>query len=204
MKSPRAFGWIVTLLVAAILLFGLTGCTQEQVERAEQAAITAREILTRAEAAEAKAREAVAMARKIADQVGNEQAQAIVTKAENALATVENGVEAARLAVRTTEQTAEAAKAAHAAGGSTVDVIAAVVGTAVPSLGALIIALRKLFASNKALTQTVRGVDEGRKQIDPIVWKEKLAPILAAEQDDAVKAMIDAIQEKNRIEDAKG
>jgi hypothetical protein len=187
----RHFRFHLLALLACLLMLG--GCTQEQVDRAEAAVATAKDILARAESAEAQAVLAVEAARALADQIGNEQAKAIVAKAEAALATVQASTETAALAVNVAEKSAATAKAAQAAGGSTVDVLLAVLATAVPAVGAFIPLIRKLATTGKALAQTVKGVQAARGAIGEEGWKRSVAPALEAAQDEAVKAEVGRI-----------
>lgn len=177
-------------LLALFAVLMLAGCSQEQVDRAEKAVVTAQEILARAEQAEAAASSAVAIARGLADQIGSEQAKAVVAKAEAALATVSASVETARLSVNVASNAAQSAKSAQAAGGSTIDVLLAILATAVPAVGAFIPVLRKLAATGKALAQTVKGVQVARANIGEEGWKRSVAPALAEAQDEDVKATV--------------
>lgn len=179
---------ILAAILACLLMLG--GCSEAQVARAEAAVATSKDILAQAEAAKLKADAALGMARQLAEQIGSEQAKAVVAKAETALATVEASVETARLAVNTAENAATTARAAHDAGGSTVDVLLAIVGTLVPAAAGFIPLVRKLLTTGKALAQTVQGVQAARGAIGEEEWKGKVAPALEAAQDADVKAQV--------------
>lgn len=178
------------ILLFCVALFTLAGCSQEQVERAEKAVITAQELLHRAQEAEAIAAKAVESARAMADILGNTQASLAVEKAESALGTVRAAVETARGTVSVAETAAKAAQAAQEAGGSTVDVLLAVVSTAVPAAGALLLTVRKLLAARTAFRQTVDGLDNVRATMAPDDWKRIVKPALEGAQDEATKAAV--------------
>ncbi len=192
------------LILALIALAMLCSCTQEQVDRAEQASIAAREVLASVEAAEARVKKAeeiaaaaVQAARDMAEQSGSDKAKAAVVQAEQALAVahqavsqVSDGVEVAHHAVIKTDQIFQTAKAAHDAGGSTLDVILAIISTAVPAAGGALVLIRKLMTTGQALKQTVAGISAARKSLGESNWKDAVAPALDAAQDEAVKELI--------------
>ncbi len=200
MKWPR----FPALLLAVFLLLMLSGCTQAQVDRAEQAVAQAKEYLARAEAAEAMAKQAqevaakaVLASRALADQLGNDAAKEVVSKAEAALAQstdaltkIDEGVQIARVAAENAQKVADAAKASQAAGGSTVDVLIAIVGVFVPAAGVAAMAIKRQMAASHALQQTVAGVSNVRASMSEADWKAKIAPILSAAQDESVQNLI--------------
>lgn len=181
-------------LLPLLALILLSGCTQAQVDRAEASVKQSRELLQRAEAAESRAKEAVAMARKLADTINNDKAKEIVEKAEAAMATVSDSVATARGIVEKSETTLAAVKNAHAAGGSTLDVLLAGISVFVPTAGAALIAIRKAMTNGRALRQTVTGLDDVRKVIGDTQWDASVAPALESSQDAATKVAIKQIQ----------
>jgi len=188
-------GWAILLLLCVAFAATFSGCTQAQVDRADQSVAQAQAILARAEIMEEKARQAVEMARTLADEIGSERAQAIVDKAESAMAAVEHGVDVAKAAVAVAEIAANAAKASQAAGGSTLDVITAILSTAIPAAGGLFVAIRKLASTRKTLTQTVQGVDRIRAKVPMEFWDGTMAPALASAHDESSKALISKLQQ---------
>lgn len=188
------YEWALLAVVAALLAFAFTGCTQAQVDRAEAAVVTAKDILAKAEQAQATALQAVEMARKIADEIGSEKAKEVIAKADEALAKAAAGVEVAKGAVAGAENAAAAAKTAQVAGGSTIDVLLAAVGAFLPGAGAALLAFRKAATTGRALRQTVEGVESVREAIGEADWKTKAAPALSSSQDEAVKTLIAKVQ----------
>ncbi len=191
-------------IIALIALAMLCSCTQEQVDRAEQASIAAKEVLASVEAAEARVKKAeeiaaaaVQAARDMAEQSGSDKAKAAVVQAEQALAVahqavsqVSDGVEVAHHAVIKTDQIFQTAKAAHDAGGSTLDVLIAIISTALPAAGGALVLIRKLMTTGQALKQTVSGISSARQALGEMAWKASVAPALDTAQDEAVKALV--------------
>lgn len=188
--------WLYLLAIMAVLTFSLTGCSQASVDRAQAGVDQAKEILAKAEAAEARVAEAVATAREIAAAIGDERAKELVAKADAALAMAKSGTEAAKIVVATADTGLAAAKASQAAGGSTFDMLLAAAGALIPGAGAAALAIRNAIKSGRALRQTVAGVEEARKVLGESDWECKVAPALAAAQDESVKALITKIQAK--------
>lgn len=195
----------------AVLL--LAGCTQAQVDRAEAALNVAKDNLAMVEAAEARAMsaeatcaKALAAAKALSDQVGNDatkrivsEAEAMLAQAKEGLATVHTGVQVAKVGVQGADQAFKSAKAAYEAGGSTVDVLIAILGTAVPAVGGVLLALRKAQTVGKALKQTVCGLDEARASMGDAVWDQHVAPALESAQDAQVKAAIALAQARAKV-----
>ncbi len=188
----------LSILLLAILCLSFSGCTEQQVVRAEQAVQNGQELLARAEAAEVTAKAAVEQAKALAEQLGSEKAKAIALQAEQALAIASDGVASAKAALQGAQVAADAAKAAQAAGGSTIDVLLAGLTAFLPAAGTAAIAIRKLFAERRALHQTVQGIDNARQSLPEGIWDSHLAPALAAAQDDAVKARVAQAQYQGR------
>lgn len=140
----------IAILAAIILALILAGCSWDEailrgeraVEVATKAVDKAAGSLTAADRAIATAREALATAEQIAAKVDNDQAKAAVSAAQDAVAKAEAARPAvadtladARAALGVAETSLTAAKAAKDAGGSTADVLLALLGAAVPAVG---------------------------------------------------------------------
>lgn len=187
---------IVLLAAAALVLLALPGCTAQQVERAESAAAKAEQVLDQAQAVVQIAQQAVAAAQKI----GNAEA---LTKAQQALDVANAALPGLQATATAARETASAAKQASEAGGSWLTVVLSVAGTLVPlvpivavSVQRTIAATRQSTASDLALRQTVTGLDAARDALGEDAWKGKVAPALAASQDEQVKARVRAAQAK--------
>ncbi len=168
-------------ILPAIVLMLLTSCTDQQIARAEAQ-------VAEAERAIALAQAAVDQGEKLAAQLGNVQAEQIVTQAKAGLAAATAARDVAQAAVT-------GAKAAQAAGGSTADVLIAVVSTFCPLAGVALAALRKAGAATRGLRQTVAGVEQAKASLKP-EQVDLLHTALAAAQDEHVRTAVSLIRAK--------
>jgi hypothetical protein len=185
---------ILLILAAMAAITLLTSCTDAQIARSKEIADLTDQRLAQANAAVKAANEAVASAKRVAEQLGNEQALRIVTQAEGALAVADAAREAAAAASDAAHHGLDAAKEMQAAGGSTVGVVGAFAAGIVPGVLAAIPLLLKLLAAWKDLRQTVTGLDAARAKLGDEAWKTKVAPELAAHQDEDTRKRVIAIQ----------
>lgn len=177
------------LAAAALVLLALPGCTAQQVERAESAAAKAEQVLVQAHAVVQVAQQAVAAAQKI----GNAEA---LTKAQHALDVATAALPGLQATATAAKETASAAKQASEAGGSWLTVVLSVAGTLVPLVPIVAASIRQTMSASQALRQTVTGLDAARDALGEDAWKGKVAPALAASQDEQVKARVRAEQAK--------
>lgn len=179
--------------IATALL--LCSCTQAQVDRAAQISAAADARLAQADAAIALAQQAVDQGKKLADQLGSAEAQSIIAQARQGLAAASAARDVAKLASKGAHAALEAAKTAQAAGGSTIDVLIAVVGAFVPAAGVAGTAIRSAMKSAQALRQTVAGIEKSKLAMtqDQI---ENLHSALSESQDAHVKATVKLIKAK--------
>lgn len=202
MRGMRHF----ILLPAAIALL-LSGCSEEQVRRAEQLSAQAQARVDQASAAVQLAQQAVDQAQALAKEYGNVSAQRVVEQAQAALAAAAAARDTAQATADATTSAAKAARTAYEAGGSTTSVLIAAGGgllTAAPAILALVV---KLVQSYTAFRQTVKGLDAARDsmQHDPAcaaVWDEHIAPALEAAQDNKVKQLVQKTQAKTQAKAA--
>jgi hypothetical protein len=176
-------------LLAALAVMLLTGCNEAQIERAEQAVAMADVRVSQADQAMAVAKQALASAEELSQKLDASIGAKVIADAKAAVATAESASAAAHVASDVAHKAVDAAKAAQAAGGSSVDVLLAVIGTAVPSLGALLAALRKLWDTASALRQTVAGVEAAKTKLAP----DAIATLhgeLASAQDEKAKQAV--------------
>ncbi len=133
----------------AILL--LSGCTGEQVRRAQEIADRAQAEVTRAEAI-------VASAENLVNTLGVEKAKPIIEGSKQAL-------EAAQLTAKAAQDAADAAKSAHESGGGTVSTLMAALMALITGAGAAAPAIMRAVNTGRALAQTVRGIETAKNSM---------------------------------------
>ncbi|MES2531977.1 MAG: hypothetical protein V4636_13145 [Pseudomonadota bacterium] len=178
---------ILIPLLAGILL--LVGCTDAQIQRAEAISIDADRRLVQAEQATQVAAEALAAAKATAVALDNVEAQRAIAQAEDAVSLASEATDAARQAANGARSAVEAARAAKDAGGASIDVVLAGVVAFVPTLGGLLLAIRKAIESGRALRQTVSGVQTAKEGMKPEDVK-RLHDALNKSQDESVKLTV--------------
>lgn len=179
------------LLIVAVLT--LTGCTADQVARAEQAAASAQSALMQAEQIVNVAKAAVAAAQDAASKNLPGAVEAL-SKANHALDVAQATIPALKATADGAHQAAVAAKEAQAAGGGWFAVLVGVVSTAIPAAGGVIMAVAKSVSAIRALRQTTEGLDAAREALGEDAWKCKVAPALMDAQDEATKVKVRRIQ----------
>lgn len=183
-----------TILLAVVALaILLTGCTDAQIHRAEEVSAAVDIRLAQAEHAEQVAKETLAAAQQLAEASNSDKAKAAVAAAQAAVELAGSTTALAKSAAGEAHTAVDAAKAAQAAGGSTLDVLIAIVTTLFPAAGATLVALRKMWASSASLRQVVAGVEKA-KQAMPSDQVEKLHQALAITTDDRTKLQVATIK----------
>ncbi len=169
------------VLILAFLLLS-SGCTQADIDRAQQ-------LSDAADAKLAAAQQAADVAKSFADASNNEKAKAAVDAANSALAIARDAADAGHKAVA-------AAKTSQAAGATTFNVLLAGAAALVPALAGLLGAVNLAVRNAQALRQTVAGIDNAKKALPP----EAVATLhseLAKAQDESTKTKVDAAQSAN-------
>lgn len=183
-------------IAALVLLILLSGCTGEQIARAEHAVAAADAGVDRAEQAARIAEQALTQASALAEQVGSQQARDAVAAAQQAVALAQAAIPAAREVAAQAHAALDAAKAAQAAGGSTFDMLMAVAVAAIPGLGVI----AKMRGTIQKLHTAVRlTADHGDRMeraetADDVVGVKKAT--VAAQADAGVLALVAAIRGK--------
>jgi len=198
---------VLPLLCFALLALG--GCgLDEAIARSEHAVATAQAAVERADAGLVQAGHAVEQAQAVLDQArtlatvaGSDRAAEAVTQASAALNQARAAVPAiqatasdARTALAAAQASLDAAKAAKNAGGSTWDVLLAILGTAVPALGAvgkLVGDVRQLRTAVKLTAAHADAVEQA--ETDDDVEKVKVVSIQSQEAA-GVRTLIDNLR----------
>lgn len=140
---------LIAVITVAVFL---SGCTDAQINRAEA-------IADRASAEVARVQVIVDEATKLADALGIEKAQPIIDQANDALV-------AAKATAKAAQDTADAAKAAHDAGGSTISTLFAGLLVLVTGVSAATPAIIKAVNTARALRQTVAGIEKAKESMN--------------------------------------
>lgn len=180
-------------LVVGVFLFGLTGCTQADIDRAEAVSAAADAKLSAADQALAVANQALDEARELAAKVGSDQARQLVAKAQQAVDLASASDDAAKVAAKAGRDAVEGAKAAQAAGASTFNVLLAAATALIPAAGGLIASINSAVQAGRALRQTVAGVDAAKAKLPPDAV-DTLHAELAKAQDASTKRAVDQVQ----------
>ena len=166
--------FLILSLFAIVCLFGLAGCSlddalaraQQTVTSAQTAVDKASATLAKSDAAIADAHAAIAVAQQIADTSKNATAQDAVAKASTALAMAEAArptlvqtLADAKEALTISQQGVTAAQAAKAAGGSTWDVLIALVSTLLPAAGVIAKLARDASQARTAIAVVANHAD---------------------------------------------
>lgn len=183
-----------TILIAVVALaLLLTGCTDAQIQRAEAASAAVDLRLAQAEHAEQVAQDTLAAAEQLAEASNSDKALAAVAAAQAAVEVASSTTALAKSAAGDARTAVQAAKDAQAAGGSTLDVLIAVVTTLFPAAGVTLTALRRMWASSASLRQVVAGVEKAKAAM-PSDQVDKLHQALAITTDDRTKLQVATIK----------
>lgn len=185
--------FFLTLPFLALLLF-LSSCSDADIQRLDVLATVAEERVKQAEDARKMAESALAAAHELVAKLGIEAAKPVMEKAEAALAAAHDAIEVGRATATAARSAAEAAKASQAAGGGTIQVIIGALMALVTGGIAAAPVIMKAIETAKALRQTVVGVEAARTAIGEAEWKAKVAPALAAAQDEKVRVKVDTVR----------
>jgi hypothetical protein len=188
----------------AIALLACASCTDEQIARAQAISDQTDAKLARANEAVAKAEQALATAKDLADKLGSEQGQRVVAQAAAAL----EQVKSAQAIVVTTDDAVhsalKSAKDSQAAGGSSVSVIGAAALGFLPGALAALKAGLQWWSVLKSYRQTVSGLDKAKESLaaDPTgvaakAWDDHIAPALDAAHDASTRKLVANIQAKD-------
>jgi hypothetical protein len=189
LETPKADSWKyptvgprkIGLMILACLLF-VGGCTQADIERAQQLADSA-------DAKLVAAKQAVDAAESLATATNSEKALAAVAAANAALAVAVESADAGHKAVAS-------AKQSQAAGATTFNVLLAAATALIPAVGGILASVNSAVKSAQALRQTVAGIDNAKRSLSP----EAVALLhseLAKAQDESTKDRVDAAQAAN-------
>ncbi len=180
------------LAALAVAVIAITSCSDAQIARTAEMVKATDEQLDRANLAVATAEKAVATAKQIAAELGNEQALRVVAQADAALDQVKSARDIAATVDTAAHSSLNAAKQSQEAGGSSVAVIGAAATGAIPGILAALAAGAKWLQALRSFRQTVAGLDDAKAALaaDPgtaTAWGAKIAPALDAAQDEKTK-----------------